>query len=100
MPSERVTVTMPPELVDAMDREERNRSKFIREAVRRELARRRRDAVRRSLESPHPESHETAEVGLEVWAAGLPPNDEDLLDPRAGTEVEWRPGEGWLELNR
>ena len=44
--AERVTVTMPSELVAGIDRIEANRSRFIAEAVRHEL--------RRSLEAPHP----------------------------------------------
>jgi metal-responsive CopG/Arc/MetJ family transcriptional regulator len=44
-PSERVTVTMPGSLVAEIDRYERNRSRFIAEAVRHELARRRREAL-------------------------------------------------------
>lgn len=100
MSNERVTVTLPRDLVDEVDRKERNRSKFVREAIRHELERRRREAVRRSLLSPHPESRETAELGLQAWAVGLPERDEELLDPQAGTEVEWRPGEGWVEIER
>jgi len=47
--SERVTVTIPAQLVDDIDRFERNRSRFIVEAVERELVRRRRDGLLRSL---------------------------------------------------
>ena len=39
---ERVTVTLPNELVSEIDRREKNRSKFVAEAVRHELERRRR----------------------------------------------------------
>ena len=41
-PTERVTVTMPGELVAGIDRIEGNRSRFIAEAVRHELQRRHR----------------------------------------------------------
>ena len=69
---ERVTVTLPNDLVRDNDRQEKNRSKFIAEAVRHELERRRRAELRRSLENPHSESAELAEQGLEEWARGLP----------------------------
>jgi len=48
---ERVTVTLPESLVRDIDRREENRSKFVAEAVRRELDRRRRCDLRRSLAS-------------------------------------------------
>lgn len=98
MASERVTVTFPPEVVRAIDRQERNRSKFVLEAVRRELERRQREEFHRSLDNPHPESRETAELGLEDWAKLMSPEDEDLLDPAAGKDVRWVPGEGWIEV--
>ncbi len=98
MSSERVTVTLPAEVVQDIDRLERNRSKFILEAVQRELAWRRREALRQSLRSPHPESEEMAELGLREWTATLPEEDAaDLVDPKAGKPVRWTPGEGWRE---
>ncbi len=45
MPAERVTVTMPGQVVEEIDRMERNRSAFVLEAVRNEIKRRRRKAV-------------------------------------------------------
>lgn len=95
---ERVTVTLPNDLVRDIDRREKNRSRFIAEAVRRELDRRRRDELRRSLENPHPDSHEFAEQGFEEWSRGLPAEDaEALVDSSAGKAVEWVPGSGWVE---
>ena len=95
---ERVTVTLPDDLVRDIDRREKNRSKIVAEAVRRELDRRRRDELRRSLENPHPESTELAEQGLEEWSRGLPDEDaEALVDGSAGKAVRWVPGEGWVE---
>lgn len=94
----RVTVTLPADLVDEIDRLEKNRSKFVLEGVRREIQRRRRDALRRSLRSPHPESAQLAEDGFEAWAGGLP--DEaagDLVNLEGGTAVRWVPGRGWLK---
>lgn len=99
MPSvERVTVTLPNELVKDIDRREKNRSKFVAEAVRRELERRRRADLLQSLHNPHPESAELAEQGLVDWARGLPEEDADaLLDNSAGRSVQWVPGRGWGE---
>ena len=50
---DRVTVTLPHHLVKEIDRREKNRSKFIAEAVRNELDCRRRDELHRSLANPH-----------------------------------------------
>jgi hypothetical protein len=91
---ERVTVTLRTDLLDRIDRLERNRSRFIAEAVEHELARRRRDELARSLRNPHVEA---ADVGLEDWTATLPPEDEELLDIDAGKPVRWVEGEGWVE---
>jgi Arc/MetJ-type ribon-helix-helix transcriptional regulator len=95
---ERVTVTLPNDLVRDIDRRGKNRSKFVAEAVRHELDRRRRADLRRSLQNPHPESAELAELGFEEWARSLPEEDtEALLDSSLGTPVRWVPGEGWVE---
>jgi hypothetical protein len=96
-PFERVTVTMPAELVAGIDRYERNRSRFIAEAVRHELKRRQRQELQRSLEDPHPDSIATASLGLQSWAESLPAGDAELLDPAAGVPVRWSPGQGWQE---
>jgi len=95
---ERVTVTLLSDLVKNIDRYEKNRSKFVAEAVRNEFDRRRREELRRSLHNPHPESALLAEQELEEWARGLPEEDtESLVDASAGTAVQWVPGEGWAE---
>jgi post-segregation antitoxin (ccd killing protein) len=95
---DRVTVTLPSDLVRDIDRREKNRSKFVSEAVRNELNRRRREELRRSLHKPYPESADLAEQGLEQWTRGLPEEDaEGLVDGDAGTPVLWVPGEGWVE---
>ena len=67
---ERVTVTLNTGLLRDIDRWEKNRSRFVAEAVRRELERRERDELRKSLDNPHPESVELAEQGLEEWTCG------------------------------
>jgi metal-responsive CopG/Arc/MetJ family transcriptional regulator len=74
---DRVTVSIPNDLVRDIDRPEKNRSKFVAEAVRNELVRRRRDELRRSLQNPHAESVELAEQGLEEWTRGLPDEDTE-----------------------
>lgn len=95
---ERVTVTLPNDLVRDIERREKNRSKFVAEAVRHELDRRRRDELRRSLQNPHPESAELAEQGFAEWSSGLPAEDaKALVDSSAGKAVRWVPGEGWVE---
>ena len=94
----RITVTLPGELLRDIDRQERNRSKFVAEAVRHELELRRREELRRSLESPHAETAKLAEQGYEDWWNGLPEEDTGgLLDAGAGVEVRWVPEEGWKE---
>ncbi|GMR14301.1 MAG: hypothetical protein BMS9Abin29_2550 [Gemmatimonadota bacterium] len=97
MPSsdERVTVTLPHELVADIDRRERNRSRFIREAVRRELERRKREALRVSLSRPHEETPGVGGFGLEEWLGSAVAEDDQLLDPDAGIDVQWTPECGW-----
>ena len=70
---DRVTVTLPNDLVRDIDRREKKRSKFVAEAVRNELDRRRRAELRRSLDNPHPESAELAGQGLEEWTRAACP---------------------------
>jgi Arc/MetJ-type ribon-helix-helix transcriptional regulator len=95
---DRVTVTLPDELIRDIDRREKNRSKFVAEAVRNELDRRRREELRRSLQNPHPESSELAEQGLDEWTRSLPEEDTDaLVDSNAGKPIRWVSGEGWVE---
>jgi hypothetical protein len=95
---ERVTVTLATDLVRDIDRREKNRSRFVAEAVRRELDRRRRVELRRSLENPLPESAAVAEQGFEEWTRSLPEEDaEALVDSAAGRPVRWVSGEGWVE---
>jgi len=56
----------------------------------------RKEALQRSLESPHPESLDLAEAGLGDWASSLPAGDETLVDETEGTSVRWVEGEGWV----
>lgn len=88
---------MATELVEGIDRFERNRSRFIAEAVEHELVNRRREGLLRSLEGPYPEGAELAETGLASWSASLPVEDESLVDISAGKAVVWVEGRGWIE---
>ncbi len=95
-----MTVTLPSDLVAGIDRYERNRSRFIAKAVEHELARRRREELLRSIESPHPEATELADLGLSDWGAALPADEESLVDASAGKAVRWVEGQGWVEESR
>lgn len=98
---ERVTVTLPAEVAREIDRRAKNRSLFVAEALVRELDRRRREELERSLRNPHGESAEMAEPGMEEWARGLPEEDgASLVDGEAGVAVRWVSGEGWKEGER
>ena len=91
----RVTVTLPDDVVEQIDRWESNRSRFVLQAARRELEERRREELTRSLRAPHPETGQVAEAGLEEWGGEAASGDEDLLDPSAGRRILWTPGRGW-----
>ena len=96
---ERVTITLPADMVRKIDRLEKNRSRFIQDATRHELDRRRRERLQRSLGSPHPETVEFAGDGFKEWASGLPEEDAAaLVDLHTGIEVQWVPGKGWTEV--
>jgi hypothetical protein len=91
-----VTITLPEEVVRSIDVLENNRSRFILDAVRRELNRRKRRELRRSLSNPHPESRQLAAEGLEEWGRGLPREEAaELVDWSAGSAVNWKPNLGW-----
>ena len=95
MPAARITVTLPPELVAEIDRRERNRSRFVLDAVRRELHRRRREDLQRSLERPHSESGQLPDAGLTGWDARASKADSELLDLSGGRPIRWVEGRGW-----
>lgn len=95
MSASRITVTLPEALVERIDRLEGNRSRFIADAVERELHRRLRAELRRSLDAPHPEALEVVEQGLVAYRDALPSEPNDLVDPAAGVRIAWREGEGW-----
>lgn len=97
--TERITITLPKDLLVQIDQLEDNRSGFIAQAVRRELFERERAAFQLSLDNPHPESSEVAELGFREWAE-RDLDDDGLVDPEAGTSVKWIPGIGWEEVPR
>jgi hypothetical protein len=96
----RVTVTLPDEVVEEIDRHEPNRSRFVLEATLDALERRQQEELRRSLDNPHPDSEELARVGESEWFALAGDEDCELLEPGAGTRVKWVPGTGWVEVGR
>ena len=98
--TERVTVTLPIDLLERIDRLERNRSRFMAEAAERELLRRRREGLLRSLATPHVETVDLADASLADWSATLPVEDEDIVDVTSGTPVRWIPGQGWMDESR
>jgi metal-responsive CopG/Arc/MetJ family transcriptional regulator len=95
-PTVRVNVILPHDLVESIDRLERNRSRFIAEAVENEIARRRGAGLLRSLEGPNPVATPVAEAGLADWGVSLPMEDEGLIDLSAGKPVHWLEGTGWV----
>jgi len=99
MPTRRVTFSLPADLAKAVRRLARNRSRFVAEAIHRELDRRRRESLRTALENPHPETKRLAEIGFDEWARSTS-NDADLVDPRGGTPVRWSPTKGWVTRGR
>jgi len=95
MADERITVTLPGELLYEMDRIDSNRSRFVREAIRQNLDYRRQQALAESLAEPHADLRELESLGFVDWAGeGV---EEDLVDPHAGTPVRWEEGRGWVE---
>ncbi len=99
--TERVTVTLPAELVHNIDRFDRNRSHFIGEALRREIHRRCHEELLKSLEAPHSESMELTQLGMAEWSDNLSNLEEDpLVDEAAGKPVRWVEGTGWREGSR
>ncbi len=99
--TERVTVTLPAELVQSIDRFDRNRSHFIGEALRHEIHRRCHEELLRSLEAPHSESLEIAELGMAEWSEHLlSAEDDNLVSTLEGTAVRWIEGTGWVEDSR
>jgi hypothetical protein len=97
---DRVTITLPRSLVNAIDRVDNNRSGFLARAARRELKRRERQALREALDARpwSAEDQQLTEGDLQAWSAALPDDDVSaMLDLNAGKAVRWVPGTGWIE---
>lgn len=91
-----MTITLPAEVIDEVDRRAANRSAFVLEAIRLYLDHIRRAELARSLQNPHTETASLADEDLGDWiAAGA--DDVDLLDAGEGRPVRWRRGVGWTE---
>ena len=96
--TDRVTVTLPAQLVERIDKYARSRSHFITEAVENDfIRRRRREGLLLSLTSPHPETTELVDTGLADWAVRHLADDDGLVDRNGGKPVRWIEGEGWVE---
>lgn len=94
MADERITVTLPGELLYEMDRLDSNRSRFVREAIRQNLEYRRLQDLAESLAQPHAHLREMESLGFASRAGeGV---EEDLVDADAGTPVRWEEGRGWV----
>lgn len=97
--TERVTVTLPSNLLDGIDRFEQNRSRFIAQAGERELEHRRREELLRSVSSPHPGGSDLTELGTGDWLPDLVEDAAELVDLAGGTPVRWVSGDGWKAGN-
>lgn len=97
--TERVTVTLPSNLLDDIARFEQNRSRFITQAVEHELEHRRREELLRSVSSPHPGGDDLSELGTGDWLPDLVEDAAELVDLAGGTPVRWVSGDGWKAGN-
>ena len=95
MAASRITITLPADLVERIDQAAPNRSRFIAEAVERELHHHMREALRRSLDAPHEEGRQIAGLGLAGYRDVLPEDVPELLDPAEAVDVAWHEGDGW-----
>ena len=93
-----MTITLPKEVVQSMDRVQKNRSAFALDAIQKELLRRRRSELAESLRNPHPESLRVAEAGLSDWVRALPREvGQAMVDSKKGQEIHWTKGRGWIQ---
>lgn len=97
---DRVTITLPRGLVDAIDKVDPNRSGFLAKAAARELRRRERLALRKALDARawSAEDRQLTDAGFQAWAEALPHEEvATMVDLEAGMPVRWVPGVGWVE---
>lgn len=93
MATRRLTVSLPEELVRAIDRRSSNRSAYLQRAAKHELERELRRDLERSLSSPVVD--EIADAGFEEWLVAIPGDGREIADPDQGTPVRWIEGRGW-----
>ena len=94
-----VVVRLGAHLIADVDRVTTDRSRFIRDAIRNELRRRGFADLQQSLDNPNPETLAYDDAGLEDWAGDSSNDYDQLVDPKAGTQVRWVPGTGWVKLS-
>lgn len=93
---QRISVSLPEELVNEIDRSAPDRDSFVAEAVKHELTRRQKDGLQASLEYPHAKTLLVAEAPLCEWPEGVPADEwSDVLDEDSGEEIRWVEGKGW-----
>ena len=100
MASERVTITLPEEMVQEIDGRERNRSRFVQQAVARELERLRQQELQRSLDNPHTPTARPwpspASQNGPIWRL---PATRSCSIHSAGKEIRWDADRGWIEAD-
>ena len=62
------------------------------------MERRKREALRSSLDQPHEESAEIEDQGLEEWLDASGTEADELLDVDVGLGVRWTRGCGWTRV--
>jgi hypothetical protein len=97
--TERVTVSLPSNLLEGIDQFEHNRSRFIAQAIEHELEHRRREELLRSVRTPHPGGDDLASLGTADWLPDLVEDAAELVDLAGGTPVRWVRGDGWKAGN-
>lgn len=96
MAAQRIALTLPSEVISAIDRTTHDRDSFVADAVRHEIDRRKEAQLRRSLDSPHPETSKAAGSPLPNWPTGVPRNEwDELLTSELGEEIRWEERKGW-----
>lgn len=96
MAAQRITLTLPSEVVTAIDRTTHDRDSFVTDAVRHEIDRRREDQLQRSLDRPHPETSMANKSVPRDWPTGVPHDEwDELLTSELGQDICWEEEKGW-----
>lgn len=96
--SERITVTLPSNLLHGIDARSRNRSSYVQKALRHEFERESQLKLKESLDSPHPATGSFEDSEYQAWFNSIPAEDTDFIDREAGVSVRWVAGSGWEEV--